>query len=109
MTRLVDPHVRYQRSYLDASDEFAASGDTRDGDGPCGHIGYSVRPSARRQGHATAALRRSLKVARERLGLERVLVTCAEDNPASRTVIEACGGTYEDSREHTRRYWITTS
>ena len=33
MTRLVDPHVRYQAGYLAASDEFARSGEQRDGDG----------------------------------------------------------------------------
>ncbi len=131
MTRLVDPHIRYHRSYLVASDEFAMSGDSRDGDGVGredaddsyagfeftrkglevdrgGHIGYSVRPSARRQGHATAALRQSLGVARDAIGLDRVLVTCRDDNAASRAVIEACGGVYEDARDHTRRYWITT-
>ena len=34
-----------------------------------GHIGYDVRPSARRRGHATAMLRAALPVARE-LGIE---------------------------------------
>ena len=33
MTRLVDPHVCYQAGYLAASDEFAQSGEQRDGDG----------------------------------------------------------------------------
>ena len=70
-----------------------------------GHIGYSVRPSARRQGHASRALQDALPVARE-LGLARVLVTCAEDNAGSRAVIEKNGGVYEDSREGARRYWI---
>ena len=70
-----------------------------------GHIGYSVRPSARRQGHATQALQAALPVARE-LGISRVLVTCAEDNTGSRAVIEKNGGVYEDSRKGARRYWI---
>ncbi len=72
-----------------------------------GHIGYSVRPSRRREGHASRALGRSLPHARA-LGLDRVLVTCDEDNVGSRRVIEAAGGGYEDSRAGKRRYWIST-
>ena len=73
-----------------------------------GHIGYSIRPSARRRGHAREALRLTLPVARAELGLERVLVTCREGNEGSRRVIEANGGVYEDTRNGTRRYWVPT-
>ena len=72
-----------------------------------GHIGYSIRPSARRQGHASAALRQVLELAAE-MGHERVLLTCDEDNIASRAIIEGVGGEYEDSRVGTRRYWVPT-
>jgi predicted acetyltransferase len=72
-----------------------------------GHVGYDVRPSARRQGHATAMLRAALPVA-ARLGLARVLVTCDADNVASRKVIQACGGILEDRRADKLRYWIDT-
>ncbi|WP_068262145.1 GNAT family N-acetyltransferase [Janibacter limosus] len=72
-----------------------------------GHIGYSIRPSARRQGHASTALRQVLELAGE-MGLERVLITCDEDNEASRATIEGAGGEYEDSRSGKRRYWVTT-
>ena len=72
-----------------------------------GLIGYDVRPTARRRGHATAMLRASLPVAR-RLGHERVLVTCDHDNVASRKVIEANGGVFEDRRAEKLRYWIDT-
>ncbi len=71
-----------------------------------GHIGYSVRPSRRRQGHARRALELSLPRAAE-LGLDRVLVTCDEDNVASRRTIEGAGGRLEDVRAGKRRYWIT--
>jgi len=72
-----------------------------------GHIGYSVRPSRRREGHAGRALALALREARE-LGLERVLVTCDEDNEPSRRTIEGNGGVLEDIRGGKRRYWIDT-
>ena len=72
-----------------------------------GHIGYSVRPSRRREGHASNALRLALGEARA-LDLDRVLVTCDEDNLGSRGTIESCGGNYEDSRQGRRRYWLRT-
>lgn len=70
-----------------------------------GHIGYSVRPSRRREGHASRALVLALDEARA-LGLDRVLITCDEDNAGSRAVIEGAGGVYDDSRHGKRRYWI---
>ncbi|MGN6522711.1 MAG: GNAT family N-acetyltransferase [Actinomycetes bacterium] len=74
-----------------------------------GHIGYSVRPSARRQGLASWALGEVLDVARKR-GMGRVLVTCKDDNVASARTIEGAGGRLEDKRDTdlglTRRYWI---
>jgi predicted acetyltransferase len=76
-----------------------------------GHIGYEVRPSARRQGHGRTILRLTLERARE-LGLERVLVTCDTDNLGSRGVIEGNGGVLEGEfvldyhPNPVRRYWI---
>ncbi|SER15007.1 GNAT family N-acetyltransferase [Microlunatus flavus] len=72
-----------------------------------GHIGYAVRPSARRQGHATAMLTEALVVARA-LGVERALVTCDADNVGSRRVIEHNGGRLEDQRGSKLRFWIET-
>jgi predicted acetyltransferase len=73
-----------------------------------GHIGYDVRPTARRRGHGTAMLAAALPVAHG-LGLDPVLVTCDEDNTGSRKVIEANHGVLEDQRGVKLRYWVATS
>ncbi|WP_265447977.1 GNAT family N-acetyltransferase [Flexivirga meconopsidis] len=73
-----------------------------------GHIGYGVRPSARQRGVATQALRLALDEAKS-LGLQRVLLTCDEDNPASARTIERCGGVRDEAPDGIRRYWIELS
>lgn len=76
-----------------------------------GHIGYGVLPAHRRRGYATEILRQSLIIARS-IGIDRVLVTCDDDNVGSIAVIEACGGQLDSVVEGTspprpvRRYWI---
>jgi len=72
-----------------------------------GHIGYDVRRSRRREGHATAMLREALAIAHD-LGIECALLTCDEDNVASRIVIERNGGVLEDVRNGKLRYWVPT-
>lgn len=73
-----------------------------------GHIGYSVRPSRRGQGHAGRALALAVRRAAG-LGLDRVLLTCDEPNVPSARTIERNGGVYEDTRNGKRRYWIDTA
>ncbi len=75
-----------------------------------GHVGYAVQPQFRRRGHATEILRQALIIGRSE-GVERVLVTCDDDNAASQRAIERCGGVLEDVRltangRRTKRYWI---
>lgn len=77
-----------------------------------GHVGYAVRPRHRNRGYATRMLELSVEHLRSVLGIERVLVTCDDDNLASATVIERCGGRLEGvgrpppRRVPVRRYWI---
>jgi predicted acetyltransferase len=73
-----------------------------------GHIGYDVRPSRRREGHATAMLRAALPWAHD-LGIDPALITCDLDNVGSIRVIEAAGGELEDVRGVKRRYWVPTA
>jgi len=74
-----------------------------------GHIGYGVRPSARRRGVATWALGEMLTQARG-FGLERVLIVCEADNTASIKTIERHGSVldiiWKTEHGHVRHYWI---
>ncbi len=76
-----------------------------------GHIGYGIRPSARRQGLGIAILRSSLARAAE-LGIDRILVTCAKANTGSARSIVRNGGVLAseeylaDRGEIVQRYWI---
>ena len=76
-----------------------------------GHIGYALRPSDRGKGVGTRMLPLFLDKANER-GIEKVLLTCRENNYASARVIEKNHGIkdtpapsrYEGILES--RYWI---
>lgn len=79
-----------------------------------GHIGASVAPSERHKGYAELMLKMALSKCRE-LGIDRVLITCNDDNEASKRLILKCGGTFEsviyDPTEgvYVERYWIDLS
>ena len=76
-----------------------------------GHIGYEIRPSRRRQGYGKLILKYGLERAKV-FGLERVLLTCDEENIGSRRIIESHGGMLENIIEVEQwpakvcRYWI---
>jgi len=77
-----------------------------------GHIGYAVVPECRRRGYATEILRQSVELARTRIGIRRILITCDDDNIGSIRTIEKNGGVLEnivsgpDLSKPKRRYWI---
>lgn len=74
-----------------------------------GHIGFGIRPSARRRGLAAWALSRILDEAKV-LGMDRVLVMCEAGNVASAKTIESQGGAPADlgdlADDSAWRYWI---
>lgn len=76
-----------------------------------GHIGYSVRPSERQKGYAKWMLNSALMFCKE-IGLKKVLITCLEDNEASRRTIISQGGVFQrkvylkDEDKMLERYWI---
>ncbi len=67
-----------------------------------GHVGYSIRPSERCRGYATALLAMAVDKA-WLMDVDRVLVTCDKDNSPSARVIQKNGGVLEDEviSEHT--------
>lgn len=72
-----------------------------------GNIGFEVRPSARRLGHATAMLAAALSYAAG-LDIDPARVDCGVDNVASRRVIEKNGGVLDEEHSGSYFYWIPT-
>ena len=75
-----------------------------------GHIGYYVRPTERGKGNGKEMLRLNLLNA-QKLGIQKVLVTCNVNNLASERTIISTGGVFENiikvNNETMKRYWIT--
>ncbi len=78
-----------------------------------GNIGYSIRPSERRNGYAKEMLRLALPYCRDILGLSKVMISCDVGNEGSRKTILANGGVYENTLHEPdedidlERYWIS--
>jgi predicted acetyltransferase len=76
-----------------------------------GHIGYSVAGRYRGNGYGTEMMRQTLPFCKN-LGIDALLVTCADENVPSWKIIESVGGTLQDKvwddedKEMIRRYWI---
>lgn len=73
-----------------------------------GNIGFEVRPSARRRGHATAMLAAALPLAAA-LGIDPARVDCDAANVASRRVIERNGGVFDEDHDGSFYFWVPTT
>lgn len=76
-----------------------------------GHVAYYIKPEERKKGYATKALSLALKKYKKHK-IKDILITCLEDNDASRKVIEKNGGKlektfYDDvTKKYIQRFWI---
>ena len=76
-----------------------------------GYIGYGIRHKKKKKGYNKLNLYMGLKEAKN-LGLERVMIDCAYDNPGSYKTILALGGVFERSdidpedNVKTNVYWV---
>ena len=77
-----------------------------------GHIGYSIKPDERRKGYATSMLKAVLPYCKE-IGLDKILISCIDNNVGSEKTILNNGGVYEstvnepDRKRNLKRFWIT--
>ena len=106
------PHTTFW--ILNDNDEFAGQIDLRHRINEAlrkygGHIGYEISPSNRQKGLATFALDEVLKRAKN-MGLEKVLITCDNDNIASQKLIKNVGGILKEEISQfgiiTQCYWV---
>ncbi len=74
-----------------------------------GHIGYGVRKSERRKGYAREMLKLLLKKIKKK-NIDKVMISCDDDNIGSVKTIESCNGILQDKvvfeNELIRIYWI---
>ncbi len=70
-----------------------------------GNIGYYIKKDSRRAGYGREMLKLCLEILKND-GVEKVLITCDEENIGSQGVITSNGGVLENIIEGTRRYCI---
>lgn len=77
-----------------------------------GHIGYAVNPKYRGRGYGFEIYRQGLGIC-QKLGLEKVLITCGDQNTPSWRIVEGYSAHLENrffdkiKNEYVRRYWVT--
>jgi predicted acetyltransferase len=72
-----------------------------------GHVGYIVRPSERGKGYGKLFLAELMKAAKQ-MEINRLLITCDDNNTRSRKVVESNNGKLEEIIDGICRYWIKT-
>lgn len=76
-----------------------------------GHIGYSIRPTERKKGYAKIQLYMGL-IEANKMGLDKVMLSCYIDNLGSNKTIKALGGVFEkiendyEKNKMVNNYWI---
>lgn len=76
-----------------------------------GNIGYDIAPSFRNKGFGSLILKLTLNKAKS-FGFDKIFITCSENNPASKKIIENNGGVLhskfysEEDQEYLLRFWI---
>ena len=77
-----------------------------------GHIGYSVKLNYRNKGVGTKMLSDFLSICKNKYSIDKVLITCFEDNIGSQKIIISNGGVFESNifyppeNKYLNRYWI---
>ena len=70
-----------------------------------GHIGYSIRPTERKKGYGSKALKLLINQAKE-MNIEKILITCNINNIGSKKVIENNNGKFINQIDETLRFEI---
>lgn len=75
-----------------------------------GHIAYIIKPSCRKKGFATEALKQAIDIYKKS-NIDKILIVCYKDNTASSKVIEKNGGIlereYQKDNHIIQRWWIS--
>ena len=123
---LVEPQEGYKEGFLKMVEEYRAFGEKEyfdmykeaisDFKGYVlklnDNIGYDISPLSRKRGYGITLLKLALEKA-TMINLDKVLITCDDDNIASKRIIENNGGIFEskifkeENKKELRRYWIT--